>query len=169
MRLQKSRSWRMVSVLLGRSKRNATGWIFPLYLRKIAEEQLPMTGAVLERKSWISRSPTQPYGVGRHLWHLKGQTTTVVASLVALARDKHLLATHYVPSQQPPRGLDRPRISIRITQIEWLLRCPRHASRAVSLLSRSAAAIPCPVGRSPRHPPRAPRNPVAAPHRRPRS
>ena len=77
-------------------------------LRRIAEEQLPMTGADFSewRKS-LGLSLTEAaklLGVGRRTimsYLKKNELPSVVAiACRALARDKHLLAAHYVPARK---------------------------------------------------------------------
>ena len=80
-------------------------------LRRIAEEQLPMTGADFSewRKS-LGLSLTEAaelLGVGRRtiMGYLKRNELPPVVAIAcrALARDKHLLAAHYVPAQKIAR------------------------------------------------------------------
>ena len=77
-------------------------------LRRIAEEQLPMTGADFSewRKS-LGLSLTEAaklLGVGRRtsMGFLKRNELPPVVAIAcrALARDKHLLAAHYVPARK---------------------------------------------------------------------
>ena len=80
-------------------------------LRRIAEEQLPMTGADFSewRKS-LGLSLTEAaklLGVGRRTimsYLKKNELPSVVAiACRALPRDKHLLAAHYVPARKITR------------------------------------------------------------------
>jgi hypothetical protein len=81
-------------------------------LRRIAEEQAPMTGAdFAEWRMALRLSLTEAaelLGVGRRTimsYMKRDQLPPVVAiACRALARDKHLLAAHYVPA----RKIDRP-------------------------------------------------------------
>ncbi|MEA3071015.1 MAG: hypothetical protein QOD29_2461 [Alphaproteobacteria bacterium] len=80
-------------------------------LRKIAEEQLPMTGADFgEWRKKLDLSLTDAaklLGVGRRtiMAYLKRDELPPVVAIAcrALARDKHLLAAHYVPSRRTAR------------------------------------------------------------------
>ena len=80
-------------------------------LRRIAEEQLPMTGADFAqwRKSLgLSLSEAAKLlGVGRRtiMGYLKRNELPPVVAIAcrALARDKHLLAAHYVPARKMAR------------------------------------------------------------------
>ena len=80
-------------------------------LRRIAEEQLPMTGTDFSewRKS-LGLSLTEAaklLGVGRRtiMSYLKKNELPLVVAIAcrALARDKHLLAAHYVPVRKITR------------------------------------------------------------------
>lgn len=83
-------------------------------LRRIAEEQLPMTGADLSkwRKSLgLSLSEAAKLlGVGRRtiMSYLKRNELPPVVAIAcrALARDKHLLAAHYVPARKMTHHVD---------------------------------------------------------------
>lgn len=80
-------------------------------LRRIAEEQLPMTGA--EFAQWrkkLGLSLTEAaklLGVGRRtiMAYLKKDELPAVVAIAcrALARDENLLAAHYVPAKKAPR------------------------------------------------------------------
>lgn len=80
-------------------------------LRRIAEEQLPMTGAEFARwreKLGLSLSEAAKLlGVGRRtvMGYLKKDELPPVVAIAcrALARDKHLLAAHYVPTRRAAR------------------------------------------------------------------
>jgi len=80
-------------------------------LRRIAEEQQPMTGAdFAEWRMSLGLSLTEAaklLGVGRRTimgYLKKGELPPVVAiACRALARDKHLLAAHYVPARKISR------------------------------------------------------------------
>lgn len=80
-------------------------------LRRIAEEQQPMTGAdFAEWRTALGLSLTEAaklLGVGRRtiMGYLKrGDLPPVVAiACRALARDKHVLAAHYVPARKVTR------------------------------------------------------------------
>jgi hypothetical protein len=80
-------------------------------LRRIAEEQRPMTGAdFAEWRTTLGLSLTEAaklLGVGRRtiMGYLnKGELPAIVAiACRALARDKHLLAAHYVPARKVTR------------------------------------------------------------------
>lgn len=81
-------------------------------LRRIAEEQTPMRGAdFAEWRRALGLSLTEAanlLGVGRRtiMGYLKKDEVPPVVAIAcrALARDKHLLAAHYVPA----RKIDRP-------------------------------------------------------------
>jgi hypothetical protein len=81
-------------------------------LRRIAEEQEPMTGADFARwRAGLGLSLTEAaklLGVGRRtiMGYLKRDELPPVVAIAcrALARDKHLLAAHYVPA----RKINRP-------------------------------------------------------------
>jgi DNA-binding XRE family transcriptional regulator len=81
-------------------------------LRRIAEEQEPMTGAdFAEWRTELGLSLTEAaklLGVGRRtvMGYLKKDELPPVVAIAcrALARDKHLLAAHYVPR----RKINRP-------------------------------------------------------------
>jgi hypothetical protein len=80
-------------------------------LRRIAEEQEPMTGA--DFANWRTRlglslaEAAKLLGVGRRTitGYLKKDELPLVVAIAcrALARDKHLLAAHYVPTQKTTR------------------------------------------------------------------
>jgi hypothetical protein len=80
-------------------------------LRRIAQEQLPMTGADFSkwrRKLGLSLSEAgKLLGVGRRTimgYSKKDELPPVVAiACRALARDRHLFAAHYVPTQRTTR------------------------------------------------------------------
>ena len=80
-------------------------------LRRIAEEQLPMTGADFsEWRKALGLSLTEAarlLGVGRRtiMGYLKRDELPPVVAIAcrALARDKHLLAAHYVPARKIAR------------------------------------------------------------------
>jgi DNA-binding XRE family transcriptional regulator len=80
-------------------------------LRRIAEEQLPMTGADFsEWRKRLGLSLTEAaklLGVGRRtiMGYLKKDELPPVVAIAcrALARDKHLFAAHYVPARKPAR------------------------------------------------------------------
>jgi DNA-binding XRE family transcriptional regulator len=80
-------------------------------LRRIAEEQLPMTGAGFsEWRKKLGLSLTEAaklLGVGRRtiMGYLKKDELPPVVAIAcrALARDKHLFAAHYVPVRKPAR------------------------------------------------------------------
>ena len=80
-------------------------------LRRIAEEQQPMTGADFSRwRMTLKLSLTEAaklLGVGRRTimaYLKKDQLPPIVAiACRALARDKHLLAAHYVPARKITR------------------------------------------------------------------
>jgi hypothetical protein len=77
-------------------------------LRRIAEEQQPMTGADFsEWRIFLGLSLTEAaklLGVGRRtiMAYLKKDQLPAVVAIAcrALARDKHLLAAHYVPARK---------------------------------------------------------------------
>jgi hypothetical protein len=79
-------------------------------LRRIAEEQQPMTGADFAKwRSVLGLSLTEAaklLGVGRRtiMTYLKKDELPAVVAIAcrALARDKHLLAAHYVPARKIP-------------------------------------------------------------------
>lgn len=81
-------------------------------LRRIAEEQLPMTGEDLARwRTGLGLSLTEAaklLGVGRRtiMGYLKKDELPPVVAIAcrAFARDKHLLAAHYVPARKIARG-----------------------------------------------------------------
>ena len=80
-------------------------------LRRIAEEQLPMTGA--DFSEWRNRlglslsEAAKLLGVGRRtiMAYLKKDELPPIVAIAcrALARDKHLLAAHYVPVRKTGR------------------------------------------------------------------
>lgn len=80
-------------------------------LRRIAEEQQPMTGPDFARwRAELDLSLTEAaslLGVGRRTimsYLKKGELPPVVAiACRSLARDKHVLAAHYVPSRKSAR------------------------------------------------------------------
>ncbi|MET0923136.1 MAG: helix-turn-helix domain-containing protein [Xanthobacteraceae bacterium] len=80
-------------------------------LRRIAEEQQPMTGADFARwRTSLGLSLTEAaklLGVGRRtiMGYLKRDELPPVVAIAcrALARDKHLLAAHYLPARKVPR------------------------------------------------------------------
>jgi DNA-binding XRE family transcriptional regulator len=80
-------------------------------LRRIAEEQLPMTGADFsEWRNALGLSLTEAaklLGVGRRtvMGYLKKDELPPVVAIAcrALARDKNLLAAHYVPARKAGR------------------------------------------------------------------
>jgi len=80
-------------------------------LRRIAEEQQPMTGADFARwRTALGLSLTEAaklLGVGRRtiMGYLKKDALPPVVAIAcrALARDKHLLAAHYVPARKITR------------------------------------------------------------------
>ena len=80
-------------------------------LRRIAEEQLPMTGADFAKwRAQLGLSLSEAaklLGVGRRTvmsYLKKDELPTVVAiACRALARDRHLLAAHYVPTRKAAR------------------------------------------------------------------
>lgn len=80
-------------------------------LRRIAEEQQPMTGAdFAEWRTALGLSLTEAaklLGVGRRpiMGYLKKDVLPPVAAIAcrALARDKHVLAAHYVPTRNIAR------------------------------------------------------------------
>jgi|SRR5438552_3267808 hypothetical protein len=80
-------------------------------LRRIAEEQLPMTGADFSRwRTKLGLSLTEAaklLGVGRRtiMGYLKKDELPPLVAIAcrALARDKHLLAAHYVPVRKAAR------------------------------------------------------------------
>ena len=80
-------------------------------LRRIADEQEPMTGADFARwRQGLGLSLTEAakvLGVGRRTvtgYLKKDQLPSIVAiACRALARDKHLLAAHYVPTRKVSR------------------------------------------------------------------
>jgi len=80
-------------------------------LRRIAEEQQPMTGAdFAEWRTALGLSLTEAaklLGVGRRtiMSYLKKDELPPVVAIAcrALARDKHLLAAHYVPARKITR------------------------------------------------------------------
>ena len=80
-------------------------------LRRIAEEQQPMTGAdFAEWRTALGLSLTEAaklLGVGRRtiMGYLKKDELPPVVAIAcrALARDKHLLAAHYVPARKITR------------------------------------------------------------------
>jgi hypothetical protein len=80
-------------------------------LRRIAQEQLPMTGADFSkwrRKLGLSLSEAgKLLGVGRRtiMGYLKKDELPPVVAIAcrALARDRHLFAAHYVPTQRTTR------------------------------------------------------------------
>ena len=81
-------------------------------LRRIAQEQLPMTGADFSRwrrKLGLSLSEAAKLlGVGRRtiMGYLKKDQLPPVVAIAcrALARDGHLFAAHYVPTQRTRRA-----------------------------------------------------------------
>jgi hypothetical protein len=80
-------------------------------LRRIAEEQQPMTGADFARwRTTLGLSLTEAaklLGVGRRtiMGYLKKDELPSIVAIAcrALARDKHLLAAHYVPARKITR------------------------------------------------------------------
>jgi hypothetical protein len=80
-------------------------------LRRIAEEQQPMTGADFAKwRTALGLSLTEAaklLGVGRRtiMGYLKKDELPPVVAIAcrALARDKHLLAAHYVPARKITR------------------------------------------------------------------
>jgi hypothetical protein len=80
-------------------------------LHRIAEEQQPMTGAEFSQwRSKLGLSLTEAatlLGVGRRtiMGYLKKDELPAIVAIAcrALARDKHLLAAHYVPAKKAPR------------------------------------------------------------------
>src|SRR5438270_10108843 len=80
-------------------------------LRRIAEEQQPMTGADFARwRMELGLSLTEAaalLGVGRRtiMGYLKKDELPSIVAIAcrALARDKHLLAAHYVPARKTAR------------------------------------------------------------------
>jgi DNA-binding XRE family transcriptional regulator len=80
-------------------------------LRRIAEEQQPMTGADFARwRIKLGLSLTEAaklLGVGRRtvMGYLKKDELPAIVAIAcrALARDKHLLAAHYVPARKIAR------------------------------------------------------------------
>jgi hypothetical protein len=80
-------------------------------LRRIADEQQPMTGADFARwRTTLGLSLTEAaklLGVGRRtiMGYLKKDELPSVVAIAcrALARDKHLLAAHYVPARKITR------------------------------------------------------------------
>ena len=80
-------------------------------LRRIAEEQLPMTGEDFSQwRKTLGLSLTEAaklLGVGRRtiMGYLKKDELPPVVAIAcrALARDKHLLAAHYVPARKTAR------------------------------------------------------------------
>jgi Helix-turn-helix len=80
-------------------------------LQRIAQEQLPMTGAdfaAWREKLGLSLSEAAKLlGVGRRTvtGYLKKDELPPVVAIAcrALARDKHLLAAHFVPTRRPAR------------------------------------------------------------------
>jgi hypothetical protein len=80
-------------------------------LRRIAEEQQPMTGAdFAEWRTGLGLSLTEAaklLGVGRRtiMGYLKKDNLPPVVAIAcrALARDKHVLAAHYVPARKVTR------------------------------------------------------------------
>ena len=80
-------------------------------LRRIAEEQQPMTGADFAKwRSELGLSLTEAariLGVGRRtvMSYLKKDELPSVVAIAcrALARDKHLIAAHYVPARRTRR------------------------------------------------------------------
>ena len=80
-------------------------------LRRIAEEQVPMTGKDLsEWRKTLGLSLTEAaklLGVGRRtiMGYLKRDQLPPVVAIAcrALARDRHLLAAHYVPARKTGR------------------------------------------------------------------
>jgi hypothetical protein len=80
-------------------------------LRRIAQEQLPMTGADFSRwrrKLGLSLSEAAKLlGVGRRtiMSYLKKDELPPIVAIAcrALARDRHLFAAHYVPTQRTTR------------------------------------------------------------------
>jgi hypothetical protein len=80
-------------------------------LRRIAQEQLPMTGADFSRwRRKLGLSLTEAaklLGVGRRtiMSYLKKDELPVVVAIAcrALARDRHLLDAHFVPTQRTTR------------------------------------------------------------------
>jgi hypothetical protein len=82
-------------------------------LRRIAEEQLPMTGADFSQwRTKLGLSLTEAaklLGVGRRtiMGYLKKDELPPLVAIAcrALARDKHLLAAHYVPVRKATRHM----------------------------------------------------------------
>jgi hypothetical protein len=80
-------------------------------LRRIADEQEPMTGKDFSRwREELGLSLTETanvLGVGRRTitGYLKKERLPPIVAIAcrALARDKHLLAAHYVPARKPHR------------------------------------------------------------------
>jgi transcriptional regulator with XRE-family HTH domain len=79
-------------------------------MRRIADEQQPMTGADFARwRIELGLSLTEAatlLGVGRRtiMGYLKKDELPPIVAIAcrALARDKHLLAAHYVPARKRP-------------------------------------------------------------------